>query len=232
MPDKNINLLNREWFKKATLEDVQAEIKSGADVNTVDETGWTALMFAVQCRCETEIIKLLLDAGADVNVKDWNDMTPLMLATLCDGADVIDVLIKHGADIEAKDKDGNTALMYAYNNAVGIKKLIDYGANINVKNDLKDTLLDRVALKGKKPEVIKILLGFGMDINAKNTDFDDATPLMKAVMNNNDVEMIKALINAGADIHLKDKQGKSLMFYAQYNDNPEILKFVEKLGVK
>lgn len=223
------NLLKRNWFEKATLEDIQTEINNGADVNATNNEGWTPLMFAIQNRCNLEIIKMLLNAGAKVNIKDnLHGMTPLMLAALCDETDIIPLLIEHGAEVNTKDSDEVTALMYAVPyNPKAIKILVDYGADVKVIDDIGRTLMHKAADQAKQPEIIKILVELGVDINTIGKL--DMTPLMSAAMCNENLEIIKALIKNGADVKAKDSSGHTVSYFAKNNNNPEVRKFIEQL---
>src|SRR5215467_2460149 len=58
---------------------VQKLIEAGADVNTVDHDGTTALMHSV-VESDVKMMKLLIDKGANVNVKNSLDSTALMYA--------------------------------------------------------------------------------------------------------------------------------------------------------
>ena len=120
------NFFNEDWWKTATVEDVEAEIANGADVNAkdvLDKTkGFTALMFAVALNENPEIIKVLINAGADVNAKtesgEIKGLTVLMLASGWNkNPEVIKILINAGADVNAKIESGEakdgTALMSA-----------------------------------------------------------------------------------------------------------------------
>ena len=56
-------------------------LDAGVDVNTEDEDGLTALMWAIRGGTwgrRVEIVQLLLDAGANVNAKSDNGITVLM----------------------------------------------------------------------------------------------------------------------------------------------------------
>ncbi len=53
------------------------------------------------------------------------------------------------------------------------------------------------AENNQNPEVIKVLLEAGADVNARTAA--DKTPLMFAAENNQNPEVIKVLLDAGAD---------------------------------
>ena len=139
-------------------------ISKGANVNTKDKKGKTALMYSVGGDApggdapvlladghadSSKISKILINAGADVNAKDYEGRTALMYAAYNDYKETVDLLIKNKANVNAKDKKGKTALMYAcmqrsnsfldetmsLNKLATVKSLIRAGANINEVND-------------------------------------------------------------------------------------------------
>ena len=67
----NENLL--EAAKNGDFEAVKKAIDSGADVNTVDSIGKTAMILAVNTDYAFEIIKYLLEKGANIQAKDKSE---------------------------------------------------------------------------------------------------------------------------------------------------------------
>ena len=83
-------------------------LEHGADVNSEDKNGESALMFA--CQRKTEFVKTLIDKGADVNHKSHRGLTPLMIAATFGQAGNAKLLLRSGADMKARDSSGATAL--------------------------------------------------------------------------------------------------------------------------
>jgi ankyrin repeat protein len=108
---------------------VETLLRSGADPNTRDESGATALMHAAAF-ASADTMRLLLDAGADVRGVDRGGATPLMWATH-DSAKVR-LLLAHGADVNVARSDGVTALLSAAlrGNAEVMRMLISAGADV------------------------------------------------------------------------------------------------------
>ena len=77
----NVNFLDADWWKTATVEDVKAEIAKDADVNARDVEGTTPLMFAA-CHSNLEVTKLLIEHNADINAQDDHNQTALMHAAV------------------------------------------------------------------------------------------------------------------------------------------------------
>ena len=107
-------------------ETVKALLRKGADVNAKDDSGRTALMFAV-INLHGQTVKVLLEHGADVNARDDDGATPLMLAASCGDPEIVQTLLSRGADLNGSFvQTGKTALMLAeehgYANIAGLLK--------------------------------------------------------------------------------------------------------------
>ena len=81
------------------LKRVRELVDNGANVNTRDEDGETALMWA-SCNNHLDIVKLLLEKGADASIKSSDGRTALKLALFqrCT-KEIVDLLIAHGAKL-------------------------------------------------------------------------------------------------------------------------------------
>jgi len=96
--------------RSGDIKRVQALLAAGADANTSDHDGTTALMFAALAGY-TEIVRLLLAQGADINMpRKLFGVTALMLAAKSKLA-----LYRHWSKQgrSAKNDDGSIALMAA-----------------------------------------------------------------------------------------------------------------------
>jgi ankyrin repeat protein len=104
----------------------------GADPNTTDKAGATALMWAIP---ELPKVQLLVARGKHVNARSLSlGRTPLLIAAgYPNAADVLRVLVREGADIRAKDKSG----MHALGRAVfladveTVRFLVENGADVH-----------------------------------------------------------------------------------------------------
>src|SRR2546421_468038 len=108
---------------------VQKLLTAGADVNTADSDGTTALMHAV-IESDVKMMKLLVDQNANVNAKNSADSTALMYAAATDFAKT-QLLLNAGADVKVKGKRGatpmNVAVMAARSSPI-LKLLATRGA--------------------------------------------------------------------------------------------------------
>lgn len=108
---KDTQLRNAAMLKN--VSEVKESIAAGANVNSKDKNGWTALMFSCSLGCP-ECIKLIIDAGADVNAKNDDGKTALIVNSVLGGdPECAKILIDAKADVNIKDSKGATALAYA-----------------------------------------------------------------------------------------------------------------------
>lgn len=158
-----------EEFTRAIATDdtakVTALLKRGFDPNTANEKGEAWLMLAAR-ESGPEIVKALLQARAKVNIKNQFGDTPIMLAALRGSLPIVKQLRQAGAEI---NQPGWTPLHYAAlngHNAV-IEYLLSTGADLalTAPNGATPVML---AVHGKKPDTVKLLISYGFDVNARN----------------------------------------------------------------
>jgi ankyrin repeat protein len=145
-------------------------LKAGMDVNTKEENGATALIFAT-VKKQPEIVKLLLDHGAKPDTKhntsDQRGLTPLLMAVSGQASEIVAMLLDKKADPNLAADDGMTPLMLAC--GVGdvkvITLLLDAGAKVNAADADGQTALMDAAAK-QHLEVVSLLLKKGADIKA------------------------------------------------------------------
>ena len=156
-----------------TVEEVREALRAGADANTQDKDGTTALMLAAEHggAHAAAMIRLLIDAGADANKQDSLGTTALMVAVQQSVApratngctiasETLRALIAAGSDLDATDNHGNTALHLAALRNVStdiVHELLDAGASMFVENN-----------DGKTPAD---LFGFGCFVTLRHAPF-------------------------------------------------------------
>ena len=147
---------------------VRTLLKDGADVNTAQADGMTALHWAAQ-KGDVELAKVLLYASANVRATTRiGGYTPLLIASRNGDAAMIDTLVGAGADANNATTNGTTALMLAA--AAGkvdaVKVLLAKGANVNAKENVKgETALTFAAAYGRT-DVVRELTAHKADVSA------------------------------------------------------------------
>jgi uncharacterized protein len=212
-----------QLVKQGTLNEIQAAIKQGADLNYTDTNGMNSLMYAAGWNQDPEVIRLLLNSSVGMKA-DKNALLMYAAANNPNPA-VITTLLKAGANIGDLRKNRQNPLINAafHNTPEVIAALIKAGAEINISDTSGGTPLDcAVASPNPNPVVITMLLKAGADINARG--FNGMTPLMSAVQFSKNLDVITELLQAGANIEARDNDGQTaLMYAAESNKNDKVI---------
>jgi len=105
---------------------VRKAIQEGANLNCVNELGWTPLLQAAM-QGQIAIIHILAAAGADPNARDKNGYSALAYACMYNRPDIAEELVRAGADPNAPDGFGRTAYSYWAQNNPALRTAIDRG---------------------------------------------------------------------------------------------------------
>lgn len=112
-----------------------------------------------------------------------------------------------------------------------IEKLIDEGASVNIKDQFGVPLLHRVIWKLKnetpreiKEKIIRKLLENNADVNA--IDSSGQTPLYQSVLANLPY-VTQLLLEYGADVNLKTKEGDTALDVAKHFNRTEVIEVIE-----
>jgi ankyrin repeat protein len=181
--------------------------------------GMTPLLYAARDG-RTDEARLLLQNGADIELREANEISPLLMALLNNQLDVAAVLLEFGANVNVDDFYGRSPLFAA----------VDYrnlDMNSDVEDDPKDNQVDRDPIL----PMIKRLLDAGADVNARTkewppekkwlytlndvswVDMTGQTPFIRASQAG-DVEVMKLLLDYGADPHITTYEGTTALMAA------------------
>ncbi len=218
-------------ISKESTEMVEYLIKRGAKLNHVPKinpnsilanSGKNPLLFAIRQK-NIEMVELLINLGADIQVRDSQNETVLMQAV--DAPEILKLLIEKGADVNAKAVYnlgfGNTDQQplfsaIAVNNLESVKILLKAGAKVDSRRwDKRTPLMEAAAEMRNNDGIVKALIAAGADVNA--LDEHGYTPLRYAVMFDNKLEVVKALVAKGANVT------SSVLDEARRNNNNEII---------
>ena len=164
-------------------------LRRGHPVDLCDpDTGHTPLMFAA-FHGHLEVTKLLLDHGADPNkFCGENKFSPLLNAIKGNYVPLIKLLLEYGADVNLSHQNSTSPLMVAlyFGYKESCEVLIRSGANVN---SVHKTL--HMGPADNSRSIVLTQLGL----------HNHLTPLMEASSHGN-VDMIRLLVNNGADVNL------------------------------
>lgn len=208
------------------------------DQRTQDGQNSTPLILAIIFGHDV-VATVLIDGGADVNLQRADGSTALIVAASMGYSEIVKALLNYGADPNIKNKTGQTALgvlSVTWEDAKGMYDLIglawaQHGLKMDYERikkarpicaqileaDVKpiDT---RVAAHPPITDIFgavlyedlvatKKFIAGGVDVNAPEPKKGD-TPLHLATLVCN-IEIVKALIAAGANVNAKNKKGET-----------------------
>uniref|UniRef100_A0A4W6EJY0 Euchromatic histone-lysine N-methyltransferase 2 n=1 Tax=Lates calcarifer TaxID=8187 RepID=A0A4W6EJY0_LATCA len=179
---------------------------------------------------EVQRVLLMLMEGIDPTYQpdSQNRRSALHAAAQRGLLEVCYMLVQAGAQVDAQDKDLRTPLLEAIiNNHIEVARyLIQNGACVYHVED-GYTGLHHAAKLGNL-EIVNMLLETGqVDVNAQ--DSGGWTPIIWAAEHKH-VDVIKALLNRGADVTINDKELNVCLHWAAYAGNVDIAELVLNSG--
>lgn len=129
-------------------------------------------------------------------------------------------LLTDGADPNRVDNQGYAALHQAAlkGNTAVVKLLLEYGAKVNMRSGHGTVPLHEATLGGNV-RTVRALLAWGANINANTTETQETSLHLAAALGR--IEVIEALISAGARTDVKDIRGRTPRDEAIANDQHE-----------
>jgi ankyrin repeat-rich membrane spanning protein len=222
--------------ENGNLDIVKALVKAGADINAVDIYNLSPLGYAATYG-HSEIVVYLCEFDINPNIVrigKFADETPLMYAAWKCNKEAVEALIKKGADVNAyKQSDNFTPVIYALYNINGkeeveqiIDLLLENGASaINFTNkfikalfsNVKDNDITNLNINLERIRMLR-LVGLVNQIESEH----NRTVLHLACENGN-LDIVKALVKAGADVNAVDIYNLSPLGYAATYGHSEIV---------
>lgn len=220
---KNIQIFFRAIYDNDTAS-MDSLLAKGFDINTMNENGENAVNVAIASG-NFNVLKYLIDKGANLNSTSDTGIPPLSQAIIEYNKQAIDILL-NSKKVDMYYVWGemwNGSPLYiacSKANIYALEKMVEHGADLNYDfSEYNAVPLVHYALSYKQfiknedyRELIAFLILNKADINAKNNQ--GQTPLMVA-LKNGDIDAFNALTAGGADVTIKDNNGKTALFYAE-----------------
>jgi ankyrin repeat protein len=196
-------------------------LKSGADPNK--RSPYNGPLHDAARLGAAEITTILIRAGANIELPGFGGIHPLHSAAMAGKSEVVSILLKSGAKVDSVDNTGRTPLLAFVSGDVHdmptLVALLEGGANPNLLDGpIAFHPLDYAAMNDSA-DVAEILIAFGASIDAKDNFFGE-TPLQLAMYAGQEVpvvqmEVAQLLINRGADVNAKDRNGFTPLDYTK-----------------
>ena len=197
---------------------VQLLIDFGADLGYHTSNGWTPLHW---CFSHAQTTRVLLENGANVNSVTKVGETPLFLAVYSGIVEVVKVLLSYSPDLELMLADGASALTAATRsgNPEVVRLLLEAGANINHQDERNKFPL-QFAVEGNMDSVLQVLMEYSPRLDLVDDNGDTA---LHCINSGTSIAMVKALVNAGADVNFRNRVRDTPVCKAVWSNSPEIL---------
>ena len=200
-------------LKDGDLDKIKLMLAAGSDVT---QLGWTGIFHVIAYGSVAEL-KQALAEDCNLEHRDCWQRTPLLFSILVGDTSKTRVLIEAGADVTATGLDGESPLACAIinDNVKMLNWLLGKGFNPEQKDKLNYTPL-MIAAKYNAIKCILALLKKDVDIFAENHASEQAITIAR------DMEIIAALIKAGANINDVNREVRATILGQDMSREPDI----------
>jgi ankyrin repeat protein len=201
---------------------------------TAAEVAAYAGLHAAAAKGDAAQVRRLAEAGGDLNARDGNGRTPLHVAAFLGHRPAAQALLAAKVDPSLLDNQRYDAVTIAAvrDDAAMVRTLIDNGASAKLITSIYDgTALIAAAHLGHDG-VVKELIRAGAPLDHVNNL--GWTALIEAVIlgqgGPRHVETARALVQAGANVNLADRQGVTPLQHARARGYAQMIRVLEAAG--
>ncbi|XP_067894057.1 2-5A-dependent ribonuclease-like isoform X2 [Heterodontus francisci] len=219
---------------------LQKFLTLGADVDEMDDNGFTAFMEAAY-HGKKDALYFLFQQKSDVNKQrevcdakkkvGKGGKTALMDAVMEGHEDIVKILLDEMcADVNALDNLGKTVLIHALakDKQAIVETLLDHGADVNTMDNNRNTPLSIALTRSPLNTcVVELLLKYKPNLNIP--DNNGKTPLILAVEKSS--EVVKLLLeDESIEINAQDNSGRTALLAAVENKDASLTKLLCERG--
>lgn len=143
---------------KGKVNDVEAALSKGTDINAKGNSGYTLLFFAVAGN-QYKMVEYLLGKGAESAITNNEGNSPLIYAISQDNKKMVKLLIEKAADVNLPGKGGVFPIEYAMTYGRDydiIEMLYNAGASIDIKDSNGRDYKSMIMLRKDKKKIEKL----------------------------------------------------------------------------
>ena len=202
--------------------------------NKIDEKLYEMVFDNISKNPSINVLNRVFELGFPYEYQDENGTSLLMnvLKKNNNPNPEIIAFLSHEKTVNLKDNYGVTACHYASKKdyLIYLQILHSKGAKFNEKDNYQNlTPLMFACCKSSNPEIIDYLIEKGNTIKERDSMGNDA---LLWSMSNTNLEIIKHLIDLGADIHTKNRKNENILIVALKNKaNLELINYLISLGI-
>ncbi|KAL0962850.1 hypothetical protein UPYG_G00346300 [Umbra pygmaea] len=218
---------------KRNLGVIQVLLSHGADSTLKNKDGWNS--FHIACReGDPEVIQHLLLANPEVWKTESKTLrTPLHTAAMHGCQEVVTILLQRCDYVsDCRDSCGVTPFMDALKSGhVSLaKQLMETAkASPNATDVLGSQAVHHAAVTAQDEAIEFLVTDLGVDVNQAATHME-LTALHYAAKEGH-TSTIRKLVELGADLHIRDKKGRSALHMACTGQHEDAAKTLLQLGL-
>jgi ankyrin repeat protein len=209
---------------------LRALLAHKASSRIADRDGNTPLMYAALYD-KPAAIAALLEAGAGVDDLNVRGDSALVVALARRHVASARLLIERGARLAGKNTGASDILAMAIRTGdAGLTEaVIRRGGNVRELERRNGRSLTWLTPPGASPELLRVLIRHGMDINYRGSD--GRTPLMYAAQAGR-VEIVRVLLELKADPNRRDARGRTALMLATIAGHAPVVGALREAGAK
>lgn len=198
--------------EKQLYKTVKLMIDAGLNVNTVEDTGKTPLITAINNN-DNKMVEYLLDVGANPNAGNYHH-SPLVLMIFSNNYYLVKLLLEKGADQNKLESMGRLPLDFAVlqRNMDIIKLLIEYKTYLDNSKYTYHNHISSILINF--PECLPYMIRNGLDVNRLNSLGET---MLEHLISSIRLKDVRTLIQFGAKVTVKERDALTRILKSNIN---------------